>query len=160
MNNELKTKLLNLSLIRERNAAIDPHLNASIYACDVVALIDDVLALSRPQPADAPPVSEVLQELRKQQLQVEIDDGVLRISIGVDLLCHAVQVPWKESGFNYRVIDKDAFAKAIANELEREDEEGSTPLHFVFDKAADEAIEQGADGVEEFQDDEEQDDDE
>jgi hypothetical protein len=126
-----------------------------------VSLLEQcVSALSRPQPADAPAVAEVPQELRKQQLQVEIDDGVLRISIGVDLLCHAVQVPWKESGFNYRVIDKDAFAKAIANELEREDEEGSTPLHFVFDKAADEAIEQGADGVEEFQDDEEQDDDE
>jgi hypothetical protein len=64
MENELKTKLLNLPLIRERNAAMDPHMNGSIYACDIVALVDDVLALSHP-PAPLDAKMDDLAELKR-----------------------------------------------------------------------------------------------
>lgn len=48
----------------------------------------------------------------------------------------------------YKVTDTAAFAKEIVRELNSEDEEGTTPIHKLFDAAINEAINQGAQHVE------------
>ena len=50
--------------------------------------------------------------------------------------------PW------YRVTDAEAFAKDLMHELNREDDIGSTRVHRMLDEAILEAIEQGAEGIE------------
>lgn len=87
-----------------------------------------------------------MSEQRNQQLTVEVVDGRLVISIGVDLLVHAVTHGdgWEE---DWEVIDADKFASAIAGQLEREEEDGTTLVHRAFDDAAMAAIEDGDDGV-------------
>lgn len=87
-----------------------------------------------------------MTEIREQQLQIEIVDGRLVISIGVELLTHAVTHgdDWEEE---WEITDVDAFASAIAHQLELEEEDGTTLLHRAFDKAAYKAVEDGEDGV-------------
>ncbi len=87
---------------------------------------------------------------RNQQLKVEIIEGVLKISIGVDLLVHAVTHGadfWPEN--ELVVSDNDEFAAAIAQELENDcfQEDGTTVLHVAFDKAAELAVENGCEGI-------------
>lgn len=50
----------------------------------------------------------------------------------------------------YRVTDAHAFAAELVLALNHEDEDGSTVVHKMFDAAMDEAIDQGAEGVEEI----------
>lgn len=47
----------------------------------------------------------------------------------------------------YRVTDKDMFGDAIVEALEREEDDGTTPLHRLFDAAILDAIEDGCEGV-------------
>lgn len=44
----------------------------------------------------------------------------------------------------YRVTDGPGFAKEIADALNDEDEEGSTPIHKLFDAAINAALDSGA----------------
>ncbi len=82
--------------------------------------------------------------MRNQQLQVEIKDGRLEITIGVDLLCFAVE---HGPGMDWLTItDNDVFANEIKSALLTEEEDGSTPVHKMLDAAATEACEQGAGG--------------
>lgn len=85
---------------------------------------------------------------RDQQLQIEIVDGRLVISIGVDLLVGAVlECPAIDSG-EFEVADVDVFAREIAIELEAErSDDGTNLVHQAFDRAAELAIEDGCDGV-------------
>jgi len=81
------------------------------------------------------------------QIAITIKDGKLIISIGVALLAHAVQnaPDWPMDMY---ISDIRAFAKTIAHALEQEEEDGTTPVHRMLDGAAEWAIEQGEDGVE------------
>lgn len=83
-----------------------------------------------------------------QQLSVKIEDGQLKISIGIALLAFAVQGQdqWPEE---FYVSDIREFAKSMARQLQREEEDGTTPVHRMLDAAADEVLEQGDDGVDE-----------
>jgi len=83
---------------------------------------------------------------RNQQLEVEIKNGRLEITIGVDLLCFAIE--HGPIGEGLRITDNDVFAAEIRRTLLNEEEDGSTPVHRMFDVAADEACEQGAEGCE------------
>lgn len=83
-----------------------------------------------------------------------IKDGKIVISIKVaDLpaaieggfLCGAFETRWK-------ITNADAFAKHLVRELNHEDEEGTTRVHRMLDGAALEAIEQGAQGIEQHED--------
>lgn len=58
-----------------------------------------------------------------------------------------------DENFNprYEVTDAHAFAKDFVAELNREEEDGTTPIHAMFDRAFDEAVENGADGIEEIE---------
>lgn len=49
----------------------------------------------------------------------------------------------------WKVTNARAFAKEVVHALNDEDEDGTTPIHRLFDAAFEEAIEQGAEGVEE-----------
>lgn len=80
-----------------------------------------------------------------------IEDGVIVIRLPVANLPAVVEGAWLASGIDirYKVIDPVAFAKALCVELNQEDESGSTRIHKMFDRAIDEAINQGAEGIEE-----------
>ena len=84
----------------------------------------------------------------KQQLTVKIEDGQLKISIGIALLAFAVQNNdnWSE---DFRVTDISEFAKSMKRRLLDEEEDGTTPIHRMFDSVADQVLEQGDDGVDE-----------
>jgi hypothetical protein len=46
-----------------------------------------------------------------------------------------------------RVTDPKVFAKEVVHALNREDDDGTTPIHRLFDQAFSEATEDGARGV-------------
>jgi len=83
-----------------------------------------------------------------KQLSIEIEDGQLKISIGIALLAFAAQnaPQWPEE---YCVTDIREFAQSVARRLEAEEEDGTTPIHRMLDAVADEVLEQGDDGVDE-----------
>ena len=78
--------------------------------------------------------------MKNKVLTVEIKDGELQISIGIDVLCQAVGMQIED----FKITDNEGFAKDILYELENEDEEGTTEIHRLLDKAADDAVENGS----------------
>ena len=78
--------------------------------------------------------------MKDKPLTVEIKDGELQISIGIDTLCFAVS----EKIADFKITDNEGFVKDILNELENEDEEGTTEIHRLLDQAADDAVENGS----------------
>lgn len=86
-----------------------------------------------------------------KHLEIEVKDGALVITMPVELLCHAVQFgndwPCNEHGPTARINNAEGFAHDIVRALEREEEDGTTLVHRMFDKAAIEAIEQGAESI-------------
>ena len=46
-----------------------------------------------------------------------------------------------------KIVDADAFARAVYHQLNDEEEDGTTIVHRMFDDAIKEAIEQGAEGI-------------
>lgn len=74
-------------------------------------------------------------------IRLPIDIMAAAYSGGVDL--GYIEPGWK-------VTDPAAFAREVVHELNRENpDNGTTPIHRLFDAVMQEAIEQGADGVEE-----------
>lgn len=49
----------------------------------------------------------------------------------------------------FQITDGAVFAKELMHALNREDEQGTTPIHRMCDKAIEYAIDQGAEGIEE-----------
>ena len=49
---------------------------------------------------------------------------------------------------NPKVTSADTFACEVVRELEREEEDGTTPVHSLLDDVCMKAIDNGADGVE------------
>lgn len=87
---------------------------------------------------------------------IEKDAIVIRLPLkNLDV---ALRVGCSMSGIDppYRVTDSVVFAKEVVRELNSEDEEGTTAIHRMFDAAFIEAIEQGAEGVEECSADDEE----
>lgn len=89
----------------------------------------------------------------KQRLKVEVTEGRLVISIGVEVLGFAAtRGPWfdelyGDTGQEPVVTDAEQFAKAICTELKREKEDGETLVHAMLDKAAERAAENGCEGI-------------
>ena len=86
---------------------------------------------------------------REQGLTVGLLDGRLVISIGIDALMVAVRASpvWEQQqaeGRGWSIENADGFAEDIVAELEREQDDGTTPVHEVLDAAIEEAIEQGS----------------
>lgn len=94
-------------------------------------------------------VATAVAPTRDQGLAVEIIDGRLFISIGVDALMVAVKggPVWsdqEEEGRGWVISDPDAFAAEIAHELRDEEDDGTTLVHVMLDAAIERAIEQGS----------------
>lgn len=91
---------------------------------------------------------------RREVLKVEIFEGRLVVSIGVETLgfaaCHSpfFDTPQFEK-HQPRITDADAFAKEIAVTLEAEEENGTTLVHRMIDAAVGQAVDYGtAEGLE------------
>jgi len=83
-----------------------------------------------------------------KQLTVEVEDGQLKISIGIALLAFATQTAL-DFPPDFKINDLRDFAKSMVGQLQRQEEDGTTPIHRMFDAAANEIMEQGDDGIEE-----------
>lgn len=81
---------------------------------------------------------------------IEGDDIVIRVPIAA--LADAAKVAFDEQyGFeehDCRVSDPKQAAEAVVRALNDEDEEGTTPVHTLLDKAVISALEEGEEGFE------------
>lgn len=93
---------------------------------------------------------------RHDPLKVFIEDGVLMMCIGVEVLAKAVNLNPdlaeidEESGdwIEPEITDVDVFAREVARYVGAElSDDGTTLIHQALDSAAVEAIEQGAEGI-------------
>lgn len=89
-------------------------------------------------------------------LEIKIHKNVLSISVGIKTLAYIVEFNPRlerydeESGDTNspKVTDHDAFAKEVLSALKDEEEDGTTIVHEMLDKAVNMAIENGAEGIE------------
>jgi hypothetical protein len=83
----------------------------------------------------------------RELAQIEGEEVVIRVPISG--LPHAADVAWNEQYGEHGLFVEDLgeFAKEFVRYLNSEDEEGSTVLHFAFDRAVINATEQGAFGI-------------
>jgi hypothetical protein len=89
----------------------------------------------------------------KLPLRCRVHKGVLSIEIGIDTLAWAYEHQpdnWTGEGDDakYRVVDKKEFARDVASEMNREAEDGSTPLSLFFDAMCTAAADDGSIAVE------------
>jgi hypothetical protein len=99
-----------------------------------------------------------MKKLKKDYpLTVEIKDGQLKISVGIDTLAYSAEHseyanPFDEKLYDYKQIfkitDPLQFAKDVKLILEREEEDGSTPLNLFLDKICESTFDDGSEGVE------------
>lgn len=82
-----------------------------------------------------------------------IEDGSLVIRITLEAMPMIVEGSWAAGGMDtrYKVTDAAAFAADLVRELNYESEDGTTSIHRMFDKAIENAIGQGAEGIEEHE---------
>lgn len=100
--------------------------------------------------APAPPLSPNMEE---QSAQAVIENGMIVIRIPLDNLPMILEGGWLCNAYDtrWKITDGVVAAKEIVHALNHEDEEGSTPIHKLFDAAINEALEQGAQGIEEHE---------
>lgn len=85
--------------------------------------------------------------MKSKQLTIEIVDDELRISIGKDVLAFACEYKLQENTEDTtKIIDIDKFTEAIRRVLQDDDEEGTTLVHEMLDKATMTAYENGEEG--------------
>lgn len=80
--------------------------------------------------------------------------GSIVIRVPLSTLPQVLEGAWAAGGIDtrYKITNIDEFAADLVGELNREEEDGTTRIHQMFDKAIDEAIGQGAFGIEEHED--------
>lgn len=83
---------------------------------------------------------------------VAVEGDALVIRITLDTLCHAVTMadnwPTDCEGKSLATItDRALFIKELIGELTKENEQGATPLHFLFDESALAVIDAGSEAV-------------
>ena len=86
--------------------------------------------------------------------EAKIIDGKLVISLSISTLAHAARhseyfLNCAEDGAPLKITDEATFAKSVTLGLNREEEDGSTPITRMLDEAFVWAAEQGEDGIEE-----------
>jgi hypothetical protein len=79
-----------------------------------------------------------------------IEGGCIVIRIEISALPLIVPGAWGPVPGDdcFKVTDAEAFARDLVAELNREEEDGTTPVHRMFDAVIQGAIENGAEGVE------------
>jgi len=80
--------------------------------------------------------------IRDGKIEISIDVDALPIIVNGSCCCDSMDGLW-------RVTDAEVFAKEVCRALNDEREDGTTRVHMMFDGAFMEAIEQGAEGIEE-----------
>lgn len=79
-----------------------------------------------------------------------IENGAIVIRLQIDALASAVDGMCSHFHVEpMRVTDPVKFAKGVCYALNDEEEDGTTPVHLLFDKAFEKALEDGSEGVEE-----------
>lgn len=86
--------------------------------------------------------------------EAKIIDGKLVISLRIGTLANAARhsehfFNCAESGTPLKITDEAVFAQSVANALNREEEDGSTPITRMLDEATEWVSEQGEEGIEE-----------
>lgn len=72
--------------------------------------------------------------MSNNQLKVELENGVLTISIGVNIIRHATDHGIAVHGL--KIADKDRFIDELKHRLQYKEEDGTTPVHRMFDQCA------------------------
>jgi hypothetical protein len=85
--------------------------------------------------------------------QAVIENGSIVIRVSLDALPTVVEGAWASGGMDtrYKITNAQEFAAELVTELNRESEDGTTRIHLMFDRAIQEAIDQGAFGIEEHE---------
>lgn len=84
--------------------------------------------------------------IRDGKIEISIDVAALPIIVSGSCACDGLDGLWK-------VTDPAVFAEEVCHALNKESENGTTMIHMMFDKGFMEAIEQGAEGIEEVTED-------
>lgn len=82
-----------------------------------------------------------------------LENGSIVIRVSLDALPTIIEGAWATNNLTprYKITNAQEFASDLVAALNDEDEEGSTVIHKMFDKAINEAIGNGAIGVEEHE---------
>ena len=72
--------------------------------------------------------------------------GDITIKIPRSYLRHAITIS-EDMPEGSRVTNTKVFSDAVLVELEREQEDGSNPIHLMLDAVINEAVEQGCEGI-------------
>lgn len=83
-----------------------------------------------------------------------IENGSLVIRVSLEALPMVLEGAWAMNKFDTRlkITDAGEFSKELVYALNREDEQGTTPIHELFDKAILYVIESGGFGIDEHED--------
>jgi hypothetical protein len=93
-------------------------------------------------------------ENANKPLDIKIKNEVLQITIGVDTLIWALE---NAPCCPFQINNKSKFLKEFLCSLGSEEEDGSTLIHRAFDEAANNAFENGAEGMKDIYDEEDED---
>jgi len=87
----------------------------------------------------------------KESGQAVIRNGKIIISVPLTNLQSVLDGGYACNVYDraYRIVDEEGAAKEICAALNDEDEDGTTPIHRLFDAAINEALNQGAQFIEE-----------
>lgn len=83
-------------------------------------------------------------------LEAKISKKSISITIPISKLQQVVEGAWALNALEVRqkITDANMFADALVGALNSEDEQGTNMIHKMFDGAINEALEQGAEGIE------------
>ena len=99
-------------------------------------------------------VSDNTEGCARLESEAQIVDGKLVISLSIGTLAHAARHSdyfdrCAESGTPLKITDEAVFAQSVAHALNAEEEDGSTPITRMLDKAFEHVSEWGEEGIEE-----------
>ena len=80
----------------------------------------------------------------KRWAEATIEGDIIVIRIPASVLPDALEQNPRADWSGWSVTDVPGFARDVVRELNRKEEDGSTPIHLLFDRAMAEAIEQGS----------------
>lgn len=85
----------------------------------------------------------------KDSGQAIIENGSLVIRVSLEALPMILEGAWamNKLDMRYKITDAAEFSKELMRALNREDEEGTTPVHELFDAAILHVIEVGGFGI-------------
>lgn len=124
------------------------------FFCENEMTDDTAAELSRLQSENARLQGEVERLTAPMEIgdlqKAVIENDCIVIRLPIPSLRDVVESSWACDALplRMRVTDAPALATAVVYELNWEEENGTTPIHRLFDAAINEAIEQGADGIE------------